>query len=249
VTEPETERTERTEPPERTEEDERADGDDGIVRVVVADDHAVVREGIRHVLERIPSLEVVAEAADGREVLDRVAEHRPDLIVLDVTMPGMSGLEVTRRLRQSGNTAGILILSMHDNPEYVLEAVRSGADGYVLKDAGPAELREAVQAVRDGKEYLSERVTHQLSVALRTELEQEQKRSRLEQLTPREREVLQRVARGRTSREIAEEFGISPRTVETHRERVMSKLRIRSIAGLTRFALESGLAESPPAGP
>lgn len=210
------------------------------IRVVVADDHAVVREGIRHVLERAPGVEVVAEAADGQEALDAVEEHRPDLVVLDISMPGLGGLDVTRRLREREDTVGILILSMFDDPEYVLQAVRAGADGYVLKDAGPAELREAVQAVDEGREYLSDRVTHQLSVALRAELEQEQRRSRLEQLTPREREVLERVAQGRTAREIADEFGISHRTVETHRERVMTKLRIRTIAGLTRFVLESG---------
>ncbi|MEK9502939.1 response regulator [Gaopeijia maritima] len=211
------------------------------LRIVVADDHAVVREGIRHVLERAEGLEVVAEAADGAEALAAVAEHVPDILVLDISMPELTGLEVTQRLRAEGREVGIVILSMFDDPEYVLQAVRSGADGYLLKDAGPAELRDAVLAVHDGREYLSERVTHQLSVALRSELEQEQRRSRLEQLTPREREVLVRVTRGRTAREIAEEFGISHRTVETHRERVMSKLRIRTIAGLTRFVLEAGI--------
>jgi RNA polymerase sigma factor (sigma-70 family) len=223
------------------------------IRVVVADDHAIVREGIRHVLERAPDVEVVAEAGDGEEALAAVAEHDPDAIVLDVSMPGLTGLEVTRRLREQENGLGILILSMFDDPEYVLQAVRAGADGYVLKDAGPAELRDAVHAVNEGREYLSDRVTHQLSVALRSELEREQRRSRLEQLTPREREVLLRVARGRTAREIADEFGISHRTVETHRERVMTKLRIRTIAGLTRFVLESGLGtaggDKSPVGP
>ncbi len=217
--------------------------DSGTIRVVVADDHAVVREGIRHVLERADGLEVVAEAGDGEEALASVDAHDPDVIVLDVSMPGLTGLEVTKRLRDDERGLGILILSMFDDPEYVLQAVRSGADGYVLKDAGPAELREAVLAVHEGREYLSERVTHQLSVALRSELEQEQRRSRLDQLTPREREVLLRVAKGRTAREIADEFGISHRTVETHRERVMTKLRIRTIAGLTRFVLESDLGE------
>lgn len=219
--------------------DPAADGT--IVRIVVADDHAVVREGIRHVLERAEGLEVVAEAGDGAEALAAVAEHAPDIVVLDISMPELTGLEVTQRLRAEGREVGIVILSMFDDPEYVLQAVRSGADGYLLKDAGPAELREAVLTVHDGREYLSERVTHQLSVALRSELEQEQRRSRLEQLTPREREVLVRVTRGSTAREIAEEFGISHRTVETHRERVMSKLRIRTIAGLTRFVLEAGI--------
>ncbi|MBT8403530.1 MAG: response regulator transcription factor [Gemmatimonadetes bacterium] len=213
------------------------------IRVVVADDHAVVREGIRHVLERAPGLEVVAEARDGEEALAAVESEDPDVIVLDVSMPELTGLEVTQRLRQEERGLGILILSMYDDPEYVLQAVRAGADGYVLKDAGPAELREAVEAVHDGREYLSSRVTHQLSVALRAELEQEQRRSRLDQLTPREREVLTRVARGRTAREIADEFGISHRTIETHRERVMTKLRIRTIAGLTRFVLETGIGD------
>jgi len=213
------------------------------IRVIIADDHAVVRQGIRHVLEEIPGLEVVAEAGSGEEVLGLMEGKAPDLLVLDISMPDKNGLEVARELRGAGSEVGILVLSMHDNPEYVLEAVRVGADGYVLKDVGPAELREAVETVFDGKEYFTERVTHQLSVALREELERERQRSRLDQLTGREREVLLRVASGRTNREIAEEFGISPRTVETHRERVMAKLRIRTVAGLTRFVVENGLSE------
>jgi two-component system response regulator NreC len=209
------------------------------IRVVIADDHTVVREGIRYVLERIPNLEVVGEVSDGDEVLPLVESTDPNLLVLDISMPGKTGLEVARELRARGSEVAILILSMHENPEYVLEAVRSGADGYILKDVGPGELREAVEAVHSGKEYFTDRVTHQLGVALREELEREQQRTRLEQLTAREREVLVRVADGRTNREIAEEFGISPRTVETHRERVMAKLRIRTVAGLTRFVLEN----------
>lgn len=213
------------------------------IRVIIADDHAVVRQGIRHVLEEVPGLEVLAEAADGREVLDLLERHDPNLLLLDISMPGKTGLEVTKEVRAGGSELGILVLSMHDDPEYVLEAVRAGADGYVLKDVGPAELRNAVEAVHAGKEYFADRVTHQLSVALRTELERERRQGRLEQLTGREREVLLRVADGRTNREIAEEFGISPRTVETHRERVMAKLRIRTVAGLTRFVVENGIGE------
>lgn len=219
------------------------------IRVVVADDHAIVREGIRTVLEGVDGVEVVAEAGDGLEALELVRELEPDLVVLDVSMPHLNGLEVTARLREEENGTGILILSMFDDPEYVLQAVRSGADGYVLKDAGPAELRKAVTTVNDGKEYLSERVTHQLSLALRQELEQEQRKSRLDLLTPREKEVLIEVARGRTAREIAEDFGISHRTVETHRERVMNKLRIRTIAGLTRFVLETGVGQEDDGSP
>lgn len=214
--------------------------DDGL-RVIIADDHAVVRQGIRAVLEEVEGLEVVAEAGDGIEALSLTEEHRPDVVVLDVTMPGKTGLEVARELRDAGTGVRVLILSMHDEPEYVLEAVRAGADGYVLKDVAPAELRAAITAIHEGREYFSGRVTHQLSVGLRKELEEEQQRSRIDSLTPREIEVLIQVARGHTNRGIAEELGISPRTVETHRERVMAKLRIRSVAGLTRFVVEQGL--------
>ena len=215
-------------------------------RVVVADDHLVVRQGIRLVLEDVEGVEVVAEAASGDEALAVTTEQRPDVLLLDISMPGKGGLDVARELRAAGSEVGILILSMHDDPEYVLQAVRAGADGYVLKDVSPGELREAVARVREGREYFSERVTHQLGVALRGELEREQRRSRLEKLTGREREVLLGVADGKTSREIAEQLGISPRTVETHRERVMAKLRIRTVAGLTRFVVEEGMGEAGP---
>lgn len=214
---------------------------DGRLRVVIADDHAVVRQGIRSVLEESGELEVVGEAADGAEALALIEEQAPDVVLLDVTMPGKTGLEVAKELRDAGREIGILVLSMHDEPEYVLEAVRAGADGYVLKDVAPAELREAVAAVREGREYFSARVTHQLGVGLREELEREQVLGRLDSLTARERQVLVMVAQGHTNRSIAAQLEISPRTVETHRERVMAKLRIRTVAGLTRFVLEQGL--------
>lgn len=211
------------------------------IRVMIADDHTVVRQGIRNVLEQVDGLEVVGEAGDGDEALELARKLRPDVVLLDVTMPGRTGLEVTRELRSDEIESGILILSMHDDPEYVLQAVRAGADGYVLKDVTPAELRKAIQTVHEGREYFAERVTHQLSVGLRAELEREQRKGRLESLTARETEVLVLVAEGLTNREIAEKLEISPRTVETHRERLMTKLRIRTVAGLTRFVVEEGL--------
>lgn len=217
---------------------------DDKIRVMIADDHTVVRQGIRNVLEEVEGLEVVGEAGDGDEALALARELRPDVVLLDVTMPGRTGLEVTRELRSDEIESGILILSMHDDPEYVLQAVRAGADGYVLKDVTPAELRKAIQTVHEGREYFAERVTHQLSVGLRAELEREQRKSRLESLTARETEVLVHVAEGLTNREIAEKLEISPRTVETHRERLMTKLRIRTVAGLTRFVVEEGLDEA-----
>ena len=214
---------------------------DDKIRVMIADDHTVVRQGIRNVLEEGEGLEVVGEAGDGNEALELALELRPDVVLLDVTMPGRTGLEVTRALREAGSEAAVLIVSMHDDPEYVLQAVRAGADGYVLKDVTPAELRKAIRTLHEGREYFAERVTHQLSVGLRAELEREQRKSRMESLTARETEVLVLVADGLTNREIAEKLDISPRTVETHRERLMTKLRIRTVAGLTRFVVEEGL--------
>lgn len=214
------------------------------LRVVIADDHTVVRQGIRIVLEEVPGLEVVGEAGDGAGALRLIAKFKPDVAVLDVTMPEKTGLEVAKELRESDSDIGILILSMHDDPEYVLQAVRAGADGYVLKDVAPSELRDAIQAVASGKEFFAERVTHQLSVGLREELEREQRRIRIGSLTGREVEVLVRIADGNTNREIGEELGISPRTVETHRERVMAKLRVRTVAGLTRLVVEYGLGQT-----
>jgi RNA polymerase sigma factor (sigma-70 family) len=213
------------------------------LRVIIADDHIVVRQGIRAVLEEVDGLEVVGEAGDGDEALALVEELSPDVVVLDVNMPGKSGLEVATELREEAHPARVLMLSMHDDPEYVLQAVRSGADGYVLKDVAPADLRDAVQAVHEGREYFTARVTQQLSVGLRREIEEEQVRTRVESLTPRETEVLLLVAEGLTNREIGDKLDISPRTVETHRERVMGKLRIRTVAGLTRFVVENELDE------
>ncbi len=216
---------------------------DETLRIVIADDHAIVREGIRSVLDAVDGFEVVAEASSGDAVMTLIDEYDPGLLVLDISMPGRTGLEVTKALRARGSEVRVLIHSMHDDPEYVLEAVRAGADGYILKDGGPAELRAAVAAVREGNEFLPERVTHQLSVGLREEMARERIRSRIDALTAREKEVLIRIARGMTNREMADEFGISPRTVETHRERVMSKLRIHTVAGLTRFVVEHELGE------
>jgi DNA-binding NarL/FixJ family response regulator len=187
-----------------------------LIRVLVVDDHAVVREGIRSVLEGTPGFEVVGEAGDGAEAMVLAEQHEPDVVLLDVTMPGQSGLQVAGRLRQRLPSIRVLILSMHDRTEYVLEAVRAGASGYLLKDAGPAEVREAVRTVQQGDAYFAPAVAQKLSAALRGELEEEQRR-------------------------IAGELGISPRTVETHRESLMRKLRIHTVAGLTRFAIEAGL--------
>lgn len=212
------------------------------IRVLVADDHAVVREGIRHVLEREPGFEVVAEAANGSEVLPLAERHRPDVAVLDISMPGESGIQVAAQLRQRLPETRILILSMYDNAEYVLESVRAGAHGYILKDTAATELRRAIRAVQNGEAFLSPPVASRLTAAVRGELEREARTGDLGSLTAREREVLRGIVRGQTNKEIAAALGISHRTVETHRESLMRKLRIRTVAGLTRFALEAGLS-------
>lgn len=212
------------------------------IKVLVADDHTVVREGIRHVLERTPGFTVVAEAASGADALRLAVTTQPDVAVLDVSMPGMSGLKVAAELRRTVPEARVLILSMYDNPEYVLEAVRAGAHGYILKDSAATDLRKAVEAVNAGESFFSPVIARRLSDAERGLLDRESRTGSLQQLTGRERDVLAGIARGLTNKEIAAELGISHRTVETHRESLMRKLRIHTVAGLTKFALETGIA-------
>jgi DNA-binding NarL/FixJ family response regulator len=212
------------------------------IRVLVADDHMIVRSGIRHVLESESDLEVIGEAGSGSEAISLAAELRPDVVVLDISMPDQSGLEVAARLRSGSAAPRILILSMHNNAEYVLESVRAGAHGYLLKDTAAAELRMAIRAVCRGESYFSPPVASRLTAAVRGEYGPTN--AGLELLTGREREVLLGIARGRTNKEIAAELGISHRTVETHRESLMRKLQIRTVAELTRLALESGLIPS-----
>ena len=208
------------------------------IRVLVADDHAIVRTGIRHVLESEPGFDVVGEASNGAQALELAQSLQPDVAVLDISMPGASGLQVTQELRRLAPDTRVLILSMHDNTEYVLESVRAGAHGYILKDTAATELRGAIHAVRRGESYFSPPVARRLTAVVRGITEEE---DLLGQLTARERQVLVGVAQGRTNREIALERGISHRTVETHRESLMRKLGIRTVAGLTRAALEAGL--------
>jgi len=211
------------------------------IRVLVADDHTIVRTGIRHVLEGEPGFDVVGEASNGMEAFELATELHPDVVVLDISMPGESGLQIAARLGTVPSPPRVLILSMHDNAEYVLESVRAGAHGYLLKDTAATELRSAIRAVCRGESYFSPPVASRLSAAVRGE--HETRIAPLEQLTGREREVLEGIARGRTNKEIAADLGISYRTVETHRESLMKKLQIRTVAELTRFALGAGIVE------
>ena len=218
-------------------------GDAPPIRVLVVDDHAVVREGIRHVLAGEPGFEVVGEAANGEQALALARSQRPDVVVLDVTMPGESGLRVAPKLRAAVPGARVLIMSMHENAEYVREGVRAGASGYLLKDSAAAELRLAVRAVHAGGTYFSTHAALGLSGAVMPAPAAEPEPPALasaDGLTARERDVLGGIARGLTNKEIAAELGISHRTVETHRESLMRKLNIRTVAGLTRYVLDGG---------
>ncbi len=210
------------------------------IRVLVADDHTIVRTGIRHVLESEPGFIVVGEASTGTEALELAASLRPDVAVLDISMPGLSGLRVAAELRERAPETQVLVLSMHDNTEYVLESLRAGVHGYLLKDTAATELRGAIRAVRRGESFFSPPIAARLSAVFRGDQGEPASRT-LGQLTARERQVLVGVAQGHTNREIALQLGISHRTVETHRENLMKKLGVRTVAGLTRLALEAGL--------
>jgi DNA-binding NarL/FixJ family response regulator len=212
------------------------------IRVLIADDHALVREGLRYVLDADPGIEVVAEASNGRIAVDLSLQNVPDVVVLDITMPEETGLKAAARLREALPHVRVLLLSMHDHGEYVREGMRIGTHGYLLKDSAGEELRAAIRAVHAGGTFFSPAVVKRLSSA--DAVAENTPAAQLEQLTPRERDVLGGVARGLTNKAIAAELGISRRTVEAHRESLMRKLQIHSVAGLTRFALEAGIASA-----
>ncbi len=216
---------------------------DAPIRVVVADDHAVVREGIRHVLAADPGFVVVGEAASAAGALALAGEARPDVVVLDVTMPGGSGLDVVPALREAAPGARVLVLSVHDHAEYVARSERVGAHGYLRKDTSPVELRDAIRRVHAGERFFASPSAAPAAVepAAAGARQRAGERSPLDLLTARETDVLRGIADGLTNKEIAAQHGISTRTVESHRESLMRKLGIRSVAGLTKLAVESGL--------
>jgi RNA polymerase sigma factor (sigma-70 family) len=211
------------------------------IRVLLADDHTLMREGVRRILSADGGIEVVAEVGDGQAAVAETIAQQPDVAVLDITMPGGGGLEAARQIRARAPEVRILILSMHLQPEYLMESVRAGAHGYLVKDAAASELVSAVRAVCGGDTYYSAAVSAQMSDLLRRKLEGEEVTNALERLSPREREVLRHISEGASNKEIASALGISVRTVETHRDSLMKKLGIHSVAGLTRFALRCGL--------
>ena len=205
-----------------------------VIRVLIVDDHALVREGVRHVLTSDSGFDVVGEASTGEDAVRLSAELAPDVVVLDLTMPGMSGLDAAPRIREAAPEARLLVLSIHDHEEYVLQSVRAGAEGYLRKDSSPAELRGAIRAIHEGGSFFSAPVAQTLAAALQNE-------RRIATLSAREREVLVEIARGASNKEIAARFGISVRTVESHRDSLARKLQLKGAASLTRFAIENGV--------
>ena len=211
-------------------------------RVLLADDHNLVRAGVRKILEAQPGFEVVGEVGDGAAVLEALAKTEVDVLVLDLTMPGMDGFEVLRRAKEVRPGLRVLVLTMHAGSEYVTRAVREGADGYLLKDSAVQELVAAIEAVMAGRSYYSAQVQHELGQLLRAGSTLGRP---LDLLTDRERDVLRLVARGLSTKEIAARLDISPRTVDTHRANLMRKLGLRSVALLTQFAIREGLLQAP----
>jgi DNA-binding NarL/FixJ family response regulator len=210
------------------------------IRVMLADDHTLVRAGIRALLEKLPGVEVVGEAGDGREVLKLVKLHRPDVVLMDISMPGLNGLEAAVRMAKEFPDVRVIILSMHPNEEYVWRALKAGAAGYLLKKAATAELETALQRVAHGEVYLSREISARLPKNFLLDGVANRK-SPLEQLTGRQREILQLIAEGQNTKGIADLLKVSPKTVEYHRMKLMDGLNVHDIPGLVRFALRVGL--------
>ncbi len=208
------------------------------MRILIADDHGIVRSGLKMLLEKQPDVRVIAEASDGVEACAMAIAERPDLAILDVKMPGMSGLEATREIREKAPETAVLILSMHDEDRYLFEALKAGASGYVLKRAADQDLIEAIRAIERGEPFLTPEAQRAL---IRDVLDEN--RDRDERLTPREEEIVKLVVEAHTSREIAEMLGLSEKTVENHRANAMKKLGMRDRVELVRYAIRRGLIE------
>ena len=206
--------------------------------ILVADDHQIVRQGLKRLLSKRGDFDIVAEASDGEQAVEIAARRQPDVVLMDISMPRLSGIDATRRIAAGGRTK-VLALSMHDGQSYVEEALRAGASGYVHKNASAEDLFSAIDAVRTGESYLSPTVTQQVVDAIARP--GDRPASAVSALTQREREVLKLIADGLSSKEIAAQLGVSLKTIESHRANLMDKLDIHKVSGLVRFAVRAGL--------
>ena len=201
--------------------------------IVLADDHDLVRGGIRGLIELLPDVEVIAEVNSGEELIELLETVTPDLVITDIHMPGINGLEAVARIRQSHPALPILVLSMHDTPDFVQRAITSGANGYLMKNAAPGELQHAVQSMLATGHYFNAKVARMLLEKVESCAD--------DGLTERQTEILAMIARGLSSKEIGFELGLSPKTVDVHRARIMERLQVRDVASLTRYAVRRGL--------
>ncbi len=210
-----------------------------MIRILLADDHRLVREGLKQLLAEAPELTVVAEAASGEEVLERVPAGGIDLVILDISLPGRSGLEVLKQLRETAPGLPVLVLSMYPEEQYAVRVIRSGASGYLTKDAAPEELVEAIRRIADGQKFISA----DLADLLASFLEESGEKPRHERLSDREFEVLRLLAAGLPNKEIAGRLSLSPKTISTYRSRILDKLGLHSGADLVRYAVDRGLVD------
>jgi two-component system nitrate/nitrite response regulator NarL len=215
------------------------------IKLLLVDDHPIVLDGIKTHLAEQPDLAVVGEATNGQEALRKAKLTLPDIVLMDITMPHMNGLEATSQLRKQVPDAKILILTMHDSREYIAQIVRSGARGYLLKDCSPAELVGAIKAVHAGEVYFSPSISKVLVQEMVNGKHESKDPGLQPVLTDREREVLSLIAEGLLNKQIADRLGIGVRTIETHRERIMRKLDIHTVAGLTKYAIARGMTTMP----
>ena len=211
------------------------------IRILLADDHTVMRGGIRLVLERQPDLHVVGEASDGRETVNAVERLHPDVVVMDIAMPNLNGIEATRQILANGVAVSIVVLSMHSDEEYVLRALKAGARGYLLKESAEADLIAAVRAVIDGKSFFSPAVSRLLVEDYVRQLQDRDIEDSYELLTTREREILQLVAEGKSNKDVANLLNLSVYTVETHRSNIMERLNLHGMPELILYAVRKGV--------
>ena len=211
-----------------------------MIKILLADDHSIVRAGLRRIVEESGDMEVVAEAADGREAIQLVHKKVPDVAVIDISMPGLDGLEVVSQLRTYHPKLPILILTMHEEGQYVVRAIEAGAMGYITKQSAPEQLVKAIRKVHAGGRYLTDDAAEALALSVARGMHG---RSPLDSLSMRELQVLRRLALGHTNREIAQAYSISIKTVDTYRFRLLKKLNLRNNAELSRFAIQNRLVE------
>jgi DNA-binding NarL/FixJ family response regulator len=211
------------------------------IRILLADDHAIVRDGLRSLLEKQPDMTVSGEAADGREAVHFAEENSPDVVVMDIAMPNMNGIEATRRIMATRPATGVVILSMHQDESYVLRSLKAGARGYLLKDSLRSDVVEAIRLVAQGRSFLTRKVSRLMQEDYIRQMERRGVEDSYDLLTDREREILQLIAEGRTNKEVANVLNIGLTTVETHRTHILQKLGLHSVPELILYAVRKGI--------